>query len=90
MENDVALAIVRNDLEQLLALTDPAKQKVVLILTLISSYFNFCCFIFCFQLLGEYLHGFKELFEGFLEDRKLGAKVDWKKIRPPPPGSVCH
>ena len=48
MENDVALAIVRNDLEQLLALTDPAKQKVVLILTLISSYFNFCCFIFCF------------------------------------------
>ena len=28
MENDVALAIVRNDLEQMLALADPGRQKV--------------------------------------------------------------
>ena len=46
MENDVVLNSVRKDLDQLLALADPGRKKVVLILTLISSYF--CCFIFGF------------------------------------------
>ena len=44
MENDVALDSVRNDLEKLLVLADPERKKVVLILTLMSSYFSVALF----------------------------------------------
>ncbi|XP_019853714.1 PREDICTED: UTP--glucose-1-phosphate uridylyltransferase-like [Amphimedon queenslandica] len=66
MEKDVALAIVQNDLEQLVALADPINQKN----------------------LSENLLGFKELFGRYLENRNVGAKVEWGKIKQPPEGAV--
>ena len=40
------------------------------------------------QNLSSNLHGFKDLFQNYLTERKVGNKVDWSRICPLPPDVV--